>query len=204
MACTTMWADENINYSVKWPGGATHGRGQFKTDTAAANMAFSVDASIGGTFATPDVPAKGSFQSARNNGCTTLLSKRYEVGFRKSSETTTVNGTTGTRQSTPGGSSTFTTAACPVDVLAYIEVFRKALSAGQKPTSATVLFGATYQLAITYPTPTNGNVDTAHFVVTGPKSTTTVEIDFQKDATRTPVTIRVPMTVGTVALEIVR
>ena len=75
----------------------------------------------------------------------------------------------------------------------------------------TVYFGSPYSVRIDYTGPQDVTVAdkrtvTDHVVVSvkGPKSDFSFEIFFARDAARTPLEIRVPVSVGTISMELVR
>jgi Protein of unknown function (DUF3108) len=197
MVCAA--ADETLRYSLKWPTGITMGKAELKTTQGGTRSEFELDASL------PGIPATGLFSSRMNAaGCTNEFSKKYELGYRKSSERTSVDGTKARRETSNGGKSTFEAGECARDALAYLGLFRKVLSVGDKPKSRRILFGAQYELTMDYPKPAGTDIETVQFHLKGPASQHTFEIDFLRDATRTPLRVRVPLAMGKFVLELVR
>ena len=192
-------SDESLLYNLKWPAGVTLGRGELKATQGATHIEFVLDASL------PGVPATGTFLSKVDvKGCTTEFSKKYEIGFRKSSETTTIEAGKARRETSKGGKSTIDVGECGRDALAFLRFLRAELAAGRKPASEKILFGAEYVLTLAYPKSSDPEVDTVKVSVKGPASQNSFEIDFLRDGTRTPVRVRVPLTMGKFSLELIR
>ena len=144
MVCAA--ADEALRYSLKWPTGITMGHADLKTTQGSTRSEFELDASL------PGIPATGLFTSRMNAaGCTGEFSKKYELGYRKSSERTFIEGTKARRETSNGGKSTFDSGECARDALAFLQMLRAELIAGRKPASQKILFGAQYTLTLEYP-----------------------------------------------------
>ena len=199
MGCLSARADEALAYALKWPTGIAMGRGELKTAQAASHSEFTLDASL------PGIPVTGAFSSRLDTkGCTSEFSKRYEFGFRKSSERTTIDGAKARRETDKGGKSTANVGPCARDAPSFLQMLRTELAAGHKPASQKILFGAEYNLTLEYPKASTNDIDTVKVTVKGPASTNTIEIDFLRDATRTPARVRVPLAMGKFVLELVR
>src|SRR4051794_913022 len=118
-------SDEILRYNIKWPTGTSHGTAELRATQAATRIEFQLDASL------PGVPASGNFSSKMDaNGCTFEFSKKYEIGFRKSTETTTVSEGLARRGDSK---STFPVGECSRDALAFLRYLRSEISAGRKP-----------------------------------------------------------------------
>jgi hypothetical protein len=193
-----LCADEALVYNLKWPTGVAHGRSELRITQGSTNIEFKLDASL------PGIPASGTFISKMDGkGCSKDFVKRYEFGFRRSSEHITIEDGQGRRETANGGTSTFDAGECEHDALAFLQFLRAELIAGRKPAGATILFGARYSLTLDYPQPT-GDAETVKVTVKGPGSTHSFEIDFLRDALRTPARVRVPLMMGKFLLEIAR
>jgi hypothetical protein len=192
------WADEALNYNVRWPTGVALGRAKL-VENSGTNLSFDLRIGI------PGLAAMGSFASKLTAaGCTSAFTKKYELGFRRSAEFTSVDGQTARRQTANGGVSTFNVGSCGRDALAFIQFLRSELKAGRKPAAQTILFGAQYNLTLSYPTPVAAGVDTVQVRVQGPASDNTMQVDFLQDTARTPSTVRVQLPLGQMQLELVR
>jgi len=148
--------------------------------------------------------------------CSTELNREVSHGGKKVTEKTTFdqkNGTAKRQTVTPagGGSSDLSFHGCGQDGLAFWFFARRELGQGRVPPPETVFFGSGYTVRLEYtgaqtipvaekPTVTDHLV--AH--VKGPASDFTFEIFYARDAARTPLLLKVPVTVGTISLELVR
>ena len=192
-------ADEALAYSLKWPTGVSMGKSALKVTQGASRVEFTLDASL------PGIPVTGTFSSRSDAaGCTTEFAKKYEFGFRKSSERTTIDGAKARRETMEGGKSVADVGACAKDGLLFLQFLRTELMAGRKPAGGKLLFGAQYTVALEYPKSTNPAADTVKVNVKGPASQNSFEIDFLRDAARTPASVRVPLAMGKFVLELVR
>jgi hypothetical protein len=192
-----LGADETLSYSIKWPTGISMGRATLKVTQGSTRSDFELDTSL------PGIPATGAFTSRLDaKGCTSEFSKKYELGFRKSSETTTMEDGKARRETSKGGKSTFDPGPCPKDALAFLQLLRAELIAGRKPASQKILFGAEYNLTLEYPKSADDKADTVKVNLKGPASQHTFEIDFLRDSTRPPVRVRVPLAMGKFVLDL--
>jgi len=198
-ACAPAWADEAFQYTLKWPTGISMGKAELRVTQASSRVEFNLDASL------PGIPVTGAFSSRTDTkGCTSEFEKKYEFGFRRSSERTTVDGGKARRETSNGGKSVFEAGACPLDALAFLQYLRAELKAGRKPAGQKILFGAEYTLTLEHSRAADSSVDTVKVTTKGPASQHTFEIDFLRDAARTPARVRVPLAMGKFALELVR
>lgn len=110
-----------------------------------------------------------------------------------------------------GGKSEIDIPSCARDTLAFAYYARRELGQGRVPPADKVFFGAAYSVRMDYTgaqTITVGDKPsvTDHLVVSvkGPKSDTSFEIFYARDPARTPLAIRIPVSVGTLSVELVR
>jgi hypothetical protein len=110
-----------------------------------------------------------------------------------------------------GGKSDFFIGTCARDAVAYSYYAREELGQGRVPASAQTYFGSAYSTSMVYTgsqdiTVGNKRVTTDHLNVSvkGPASDFHFEVFYARDAARTPLQIRVPLSMGTFTLDLVR
>jgi hypothetical protein len=110
-----------------------------------------------------------------------------------------------------GGESDLDLPACARDALAFIYLTRREMGQGRMPPAQKIFLGSAYTVrmeytgAMTVPVADKPTV-TDHVVayLKGPKADFNFEIFFARDAARTPLLIRVPLSMGTFSMELVR
>lgn len=207
-------AQESLRYSINWASGLSLGDATLisspaKTPDGEPALAFELrmDASIPG-FAVLD-----EFKSlATSNYCSMEFKKSLAHGKRKSRETVEFSKGEAIRKTVDGGGkSTFSTPGCPKDALTFLQYARQQVALGKVPASEPVIFGATYQVRFDYAGEQKIKVadaltpaDRLIGFVKGPKSEFTFEMFLARDPQRTPLVIKVPFTLGTFSMELVR
>jgi hypothetical protein len=206
----SVWA-ESLHYSINWPSGLSLGEAILDTSHAQGggwDFALDIDASIPG-FAVRD------HYHAQANGdlCSTSLDKKFVHGSHKSEEHITFDqdNHTATRQTAGGGKSDISIPACGRDALSFVQFARNELAAGRLSAQQTVVFGAAYNVRLEFTgTQTihvgEQKIDADRIVATlkGPSSDLTVEVFFSRDAARVPVLAKIPLSLGTFSVELVR
>jgi len=205
-------ASESLRYSINWPSGLSLGEGSFKATQSKSGgweLDLALDASIPG-FAVVD-----HYHSFANSElCSESLEKTYQHGRRKASEKTTFDLEKGeaTRQSLDegAGKSTIATGACAHDALTFIQYVRRELALGHLSPQHKVVFGSEYQVRLDYKGPQsikigegNQSADRIEASLKGPQTNLTFEIYFARDGGRTPLLVRVPLTLGAFTMELV-
>jgi hypothetical protein len=206
------FSKESLAYSVNWPSGLSLGEAQFNSRRADDRwqFAFSLDAAV------PGFIVSDSYQStAAGDFCSTEFVKTFSHGKKKGGERETFDASKGVaiRQTLTegGGRSEIPTKGCTRDALTFLYYLRHELSQGRLPPPETIFFGAPYQVRLEY-----GGVQTVRVndhsyeaerlraTVKGPASEISFEIFFTNDPARVPVLVRVPFSLGTFSLELVR
>jgi hypothetical protein len=170
---------------------------------------FTVDAGV------PGFAVKDSFGSlATKDLCSETFQKNTSHGSKKGAETVTIDQAAGVATRTPAnkvGESKSNVSACVRDALAFLYYARRELGQGRMPLAQEIIFGATYNGSFEYAgaatiTVAGKPVVTDKIVchVRGPASNTTFEAYFDRDAARTPLSVRVPLPLGKFSLELVR
>ena len=203
--------DESLHYNVNWPSGLSLGEATFTAHHKAGawDLAMTLDAGMPG-FAVADKIRS----SVTDELCSLELERDISHGAKKTREKTTFDqkkseGTRTTIFPLGGGTSTF--AGCPRDAMAFLYFARRELGQGRVPPPQSVFFGSAYSVRMDYTGAQTITVSdkpsvTDHLVVhvKGPKSDFSFETFFARDAARTPLLIRVPLSVGTFSMELVR
>ncbi len=207
-------AQESLRYSINWASGLSLGEATLTSSPAktpagqpALRFELRMDASIPG-FAVLD-----EFQSlASSNYCSMEFNKSLAHGKRKSKEQIEFAKGEATRKTLGGGGkTTFSTPVCPKDALTFLQFARREVALGKVPAPEPVFFGSTYQVRFDYAGEQKIKVadaitqaDRLIGFVKGPKSEFTFELYLARDAQRTPLLIKVPFTLGTFSMELVR
>lgn len=205
---------ETLHYSINWPTGLSLGEARLQTtkrtteDGARVETSFHLDASV------PGFPVVEDHRSvADGEFCSIEFDKQYTHGSRKADETTTFDQREhqATRETKGGGKSDLSTPSCAKDALAYVGYIRRELGAGRLPPNQPVYFGAAYNLRVEFTGTQSVRVNDAPIqadrvvaTLKGPKADISVEVFFKKDPARTPVMVRVPLTLATFSMELVR
>jgi hypothetical protein len=205
--------DESLHYNVNWPSGLSLGEATFTAHHKAGawDLAMTLDAGVPG-FAVADKIRS----SVTDDLCSLELERDISHGARKTREKTAFDQKKGEATRTTvfplgGGTSTFTFTSCPRDAMAFLYFARRELGQGRVAPAQTVFFGSAYSVRMDYTGAQTITLNdkpsvTDHLVVNvkGPKSSFSFEMFFARDAARTPLLIRVPLSVGTFSMELVR
>jgi hypothetical protein len=158
---------------------------------------------------------KDSYRStASADLCSETFSKDLTHGARKGNETVTIDKATSTATRTPAngvGSSKITVPDCVHDALTFLFYARRELGQGRVPVAQEVIFGAAYNASLQYAGAETIQVGEKHVLtdkvvchIKGPASDVQFDAYFDRDAARTPLSVRVPLPIGKFSLEIVR
>jgi hypothetical protein len=214
-ATAPKFSNEQLHYSVNWPSGLSLGEAQLHSSRTKAgdgsdrlSLEFNVDAAL------PAFQIKDQYKSEATSGfCSISLDRKSLHGRKKAEEKTTFDPEKGTamRETTGGGKSELKTGSCGKDALAFLYFVRLELSQGRLPPSQPVYLGAAYQLRVEFAGTemiklgdTSVEADRLKASAKGPSSDIDFEVFFLKDAARTPALVRVPLSMGTFSMELVR
>jgi len=208
--------NETLHYRVKLPGGGSLGEATLtalKTGDGVWDFQMSTALSI------PVVPISDTYKSTAGGGdvCSSTLEREISHGIKTVIEKTEFDQTNNraTRQTVVpagGGKSEFSIPTCGRDALAFLYFARREMGQGRVAPAGKVLFGSGYEVKMVYTGAMDVTVagkaavvtDHVNVSVTGPASDFTFEIFFARDAARTPLEVRIPVSAGTVTLELVR
>jgi hypothetical protein len=202
---------EVLSYNINWPSGLSLGEAKLKASREGSEQwTFELQFEA----AVPGFSVVDKFVSLTNaNQCSATFDKDLQHGKRKTREKITFDGATGTatRETIGGGKSTLPVPACARDALAFVFHLRRELAQGRIPAAQNVFYGAPYQVKLEFAGTQRVRVgeamedaDRFRAAVKGPASDFTVELFFAKDAARTPLLVKMPLSLGLFALEIVR
>jgi len=209
--------NEQLTYAINWPSGLNLGESRLHgallpaSEGSKEHMSFGFDLDA----AVPGFSVVDKFSAtAAGNFCSTEFDKNTRHGQKRAEETTTFDpqASTATRETKGGGQTKLDTGACAKDALTYLYYVRHELSQGRLPQPATVYFGAPYQIQLEF-VGTEGirlgeqaavQADHLTGLVKGPSSETHFDIYFLKDSSRTPALVKVPFSLGTFSMELVK
>jgi hypothetical protein len=204
--------DESLRYSIKWPSGLSLGDVTFTAHRGGPGWTFdvAVDAGI------PGFSVSDRYHSAATvELCSTELERNVSHGGRKTSEKTTFDqrGHTAHRVTvTPeGGTSDVDVPSCARDALTFLYFAREELGQGRVAAPQQVFLGAGYSVVLKYTGEASIRLDEKPVVtdrvmvsVKGPKADVNAEAYFARDAARTPLIVKLPLSMGTFSMELVR
>ena len=205
------FTDEDLNYSLNWPTGINLGEAHLhaKHDGTNWNFALTMDAGIPG-FQVRDIYHAGSSADF----CSASFDRTTAHGSRKTQETETIDGSRkiASRATKDGGQSDVPVPDCVKDALTYLFYTREELGQGRVPAAQKILFGGLYQMSVVYAgapmIPVGAKqvqTDEVLCTVKGPSSPEfKFEVYFARDAARSPLLIKVPLSMGTFSMELMR
>jgi hypothetical protein len=210
------WTNESLKYNMSWQSGLSVGDANLTAHKGEDGWSFeaTVNAGIPG-FAVNDRIRSSATQSL----CSTSLDRDFSHAGKKTREKTTFDQKAGSAErltllpdgGSKPGRSTFDISSCARDALTYLYYARVEMGQGRMAPPSKVFFGSAYNVRMDY----TGAQDilvgkkmttTDHMVVTvkGPKSDFHFEVFFARDAARTPLQVKVPLSMGAFTLDLVR
>jgi len=205
--------NESLTYNVNWPSGLSLGEAHLGASLNPVGDRWDLELTI--EAAIPGFSVRDKFHSTTTADYASLEFQKDSVhGPKIAKETVTFDPQTGaaTRTTNPdGGKSDLSLTPGTRDALAFLYYLRKELSQGRVPSTQTVVFGAPYQLRMEYAGAhtvrvNEQNVEADGLVVhaKGAASNFSFELYFAHDASRTPVLVRVPLSMGAFTMELAR
>jgi hypothetical protein len=208
------WQNETLHYTVNWQSGLAVGDVYF---TAHKRDGGGWDFEVRGNAGVPGFTINDRYASSTGADlCSTILDRGTDHGGKKGREKTTFDQKAGSGQRVTllpenGGLSDFFISACARDAVAYSYYAREELGQGRVPASAQIYFGSAYSVSMVYAgaqdiTVGDKTATTDHLNVSvkGPKADFHFEVYYARDAARTPLEIRVPLSIATFTLDLVR
>jgi hypothetical protein len=204
------FTNETLHYTLSWPSGLSLGEALM---TATRNSAeWSFDLYLKGAVPGFEV-ADHYHATASPDLCAMAFDRQFTHGSRKSEEHIEFDPHAGVarRETVGGGKSDIAIASCARDALTFLYYARRELGQGRVPPREDVLFGAPYHVRLEYTGAQTVKVgdktteaDRVVSTLKGPASQISFEMFFARDAARTPLIIRVPLSLGTFSLELAR
>jgi hypothetical protein len=211
------FTNETLHYAVTWPTGLSLGEAHM---SAARNkiakgpgeqwaFEFALDASVPGFAVADRYHASASLDLL----CSATFEKDITHGSRKSHERIEFDDRAGfaRRESLGAGKSDVPISPCGRDGLTFLYFARRELGQGRVAPQEDVVLGAKYQARLEYTgeqTIKVGNkpsvTDRVVATVRGPASEISFEMFFARDPARTPLLIRVPLSLGVFSMELSR
>ncbi len=211
-SCGSLFCSaETLHYSINWPSGLSLGEATLSSVQSGDkngpwDFTVDIDASV------PGFPVRDQYKSTSTaDFCSVMLEKSYTHGKHKSEEKISFNQKDHavTRETKGGGKSDESVSACARDALTFVQFVRRELAQGRLPPQQQVVFGALYNVRIEY---TGGqtirigekriDADRITAAIKGPSSDVTVELFFSRDAARTPLLAKVPLSLGVFSVEL--
>src|SRR5579872_5158375 len=210
------WTGETLHYSINWQSGLSLGEASLSAQKSDKGWQFeaSVNAGVPGFAIVDRIHSRTTPQL-----CSEELERDFSHGSKKTREKTTFDQKAGSAErttlmpdgGTKPGKSTFDIPSCARDALAYLYYERMELGQGRVTPPQKVWLGGEYSVKTDYTGSQNITVSNKatvadHIVVAvkGPKSDFSFEVFYARDAARTPLQIRIPLSLGTFTLELVR
>jgi hypothetical protein len=201
---------ESLKYELNWPSGLSLGQAILSAapSDSLLSFGFQMDASVPGFSLSESVDSR-----ATPEYCSSLLYKRGTRGSRKVDERTEFDRAkmTATRATEGGGKTELSTSPCAKDALTFVYFLRRELAAGRLPQQQKVYYGGAYAVSVKFVGTERvviGNeaseAERITATIKGPAAQMTADMFFAKDATRTPLLVRVPLKVGQFSLELIR
>lgn len=215
---TAATSAETLHYTINWQSGlslgeavlnATHVQAAEGEGSTTAGWQFDamLDVSVPGFLIREEYKSTADAQL-----CATELKKTSTRGQRKNEEEIKFDqaAMTVTRQILNGGpKGTQSMPVCGHDALSYLQFVRQELAQGRLPPQQPVVLGAKYETHLTFvgtETIKLGDkrieADKVRVSIKGPKADHLIELYFSRDAARTPVLARLPLTLGTFTVEL--
>lgn len=211
---------ETLHYTINWQSGLSLGEATLSSNellfgsgpnasVKSWNFDLKIDAGV------PGFDVRDHYTSTADKDlCSIKLDKTIEHGSHHGEEIVTFDQEHHqvTRQTLPediGGKSEIPAPSCAKGAMAYIQFARKQLAEGRLAAQQPVFLGGEYNVRLEFAgTETVKDLgkpveaDKIHATIKGPASEFGVDIFFTKDAARTPVLARIPLSLGVFSVEL--
>ncbi len=211
LICFLPVTAESLRYSINWASGLSLGEATLRADKGKEGWDFEVtmDASIPGFALRDDYHSWSTLDL-----CSVELDKTFTHGAKKADEKITFDqeNHTASRQTQNGGGKTdLSISSCAKDALTFMQFARNELAQGRLVPQQSVDFGSLYNVRVEFTGTQKIKVgdqavdaDRILTTVKGPTTDLTVEIFFARDAARTPLLARIPLSLGAFTVELIR
>jgi hypothetical protein len=205
--------DESLRYSLNWQSGTRLGEAALTAHRSIAG--WNLNAAL--TAAVPGISLSDQLRSVVDAGlCSQEFERNLSHGGRRTDDISNFDQGAGwatriTLVPAGGGKTDFSIPACARDALAFVYYARVELGQGKVPAPVQAYFGSAYAVSLQYlgaENVTSGGkpvmADRLHAAVKGPKADFQCDLFFARDAARTPLSIRVPLAMGILSLDVIR
>lgn len=203
--------DEVLAYNINWPSGLSLGEARVISHMANGKWYFEVALDAG----VPGFSVSDHFRSiAQPDLCSVEFDRETLHGKRRSHEKTNFDYAKNTAQRVTlngGGKSTTKITGCVRDALTFIMFARRELGQGRVPPAQSVFYGSQYRVRMEFAGPTNithndkkARADKVTVSLKGPATDINFDVYFALDPARTPLAIKLPLSVGMISAELVR
>jgi len=204
---------ESLRYTINWPSGLSLGEASLDVTHAPKGaekwtFALDIDASV------PGFAVRDHYQaSAGPDLCSAQFDKKFVHGSHKTEEHITFDqpNNTATRETQNGGKSDISLSPCGRDALTFLQFARNELAQGRLAPQQQIVFGSVYQVHIEFTGSQTVRLgeqsiaaDRILATIQGPSSNITVEMFFSHDSARTPLLAKLPLSLGTFTVELIR
>jgi hypothetical protein len=205
--------DESLHYTINWPSGLSLGDATFAARHTTTGWSFEVSADAG----IPGFAISDKYHSsATADLCSVEFTRDINHAGKKTREKLSFDQQKLTAHRSTvfpegGGQSDLDIPSCARDALAFVYFVRREMGQGRVAPAQSVFLGSAYNVSLQYTgavniTVADKSVVTDHVVasVKGPRSNFSLEIFFARDAARTPLSVKIPLTMGTFSMDLVR
>lgn len=207
------FTDESLRYNLNWQSGTSLGEATLNAHRSAVGWNLNVTLNAG----VPGFSLADQLHSAVDPGlCSQEFERDLTHAGKRTDDKTNFDQRAGSATRTTlfpagGGKTDFSIATCARDAVAFVYYARVELGQGRVPVPLQVYFGSAYSVSLEYAGAeniTSGGksvvADRVQATVKGPKANFHCDLFFARDAARTPLSVRIPLPLGTFSLDLVR
>jgi len=207
------FTDESLRYNLNWQSGTSLGEATLSAHRSA--VGWNLDATL--NAGVPGFSLADQLHSAVDPGlCSQNFERDLTHAGKRTDDKTSFDQRAGSATRTTlfpvgGGKTDLNIATCARDALAFAYYARIELGQGRVPAPLQVYFGSAYSVRLEYTGAeniTSGGkfvlADRVQATVKGPKADFHCDMFFARDAARTPLSVRIPLPLGTFSLDLVR
>jgi len=199
------FTDEDLNYSINWPTGASLGEAHLHAKHAGANWNFSLSLDAG----VPGFAVKDTYRADMvPDYCSVSFDRSTSHGSHKVEERQTIDRERATATRTKGE---IPVPACVKDALTYLFYSRREMGQGRVPAAQEILFGELRTIRVDYVgapmISVNGKQvqsDEVTCTIGIGSSDYMFDVYYARDAARTPLLITAPFALGKFSMELIR
>jgi hypothetical protein len=200
------FTDEDLNYSIAWPGGANLGEAHLHAKHSGAdwNFTLTLDARI------PGFAVKDSYRSdVVGDLCSASFDRSISHGSHVLKEKQTIDRDRAT--ATRAGSVDIFVPACVRDALAYLFYSRREMGQGRVPAAQPILFGGLLDIRSDYVGASMVSInekqeqsDRVTCTIKLKGGEYSFDVYYARDPARTPLLITAPLAMGKFSMELIR